>query len=428
MNWISKSILLLIYCSFFLSLDNSKAQTLNDYQLEAAQNNPELRAAYYEYRAELLKAPQVSTLPDPEIAFAYFISPIETRVGPQQARLSATQMFPWFGTLGDKESKSLLEAKAKFEVFQEQRNRLFYEMELLWAELYNLKEKIRIARENLDIINTLVNISLRKYETGLVPQVDVLRAQIEQDELKTNIQLLEDNLRIHIKKFNELRNLEDDELPILPDSLNDLSSLVIDEGLWLDKLRNNNPGINRLRFSEEAARSQIQIAENNGKPSFGLGLDYIATGERSDVPELQDNGKDALIARLSVKIPLYRGKYKAQIEEATIRQTVARNRITESENHLETSFYLAQQNLEDAKRRFKLYDEKQIQRVQQTVNILLQSYSSDNSQFEEILRMQRKLFTFELERVKAIKDEFQAFSYLQYLVGEQNITPEEINY
>ena len=47
-----------------------QAQTLYDYQLEAASNNPSLRASYNHYLSSLEMTPQVSSLPDPEVSFA----------------------------------------------------------------------------------------------------------------------------------------------------------------------------------------------------------------------------------------------------------------------------------------------------------------------------------------------------------------------
>ena len=403
-------------------------QSLQSYQEEAARNNPLLRAAYSEYLASLEMSSQVSTLPDPEVGFAYFISPIETRLGSQRARISVTQMFPWFGSLQDRTTGTHYRSKAAFEQFQSQRNQLFYQMELLWAEMYQINEQIRLANENLEIVNTLVSISLRKYETGLVPQVDVLRAQIEQEDLKTNIQLLEDNQQLLVKRFNELRNLDLHTSVDMPTELPETSLEIQNEAQILQEIKNNNPDLNQLRSYEEAAENSVHVASNNGAPSFGVGFDYIFTGERDDVAGLTDNGRDAMVARLSVKIPLFRNKYNSETQEATLRMNASRERVIARENQLETSFYTSLRNLEDAHRRFELYDTRQIQRVEQAVNILLQSYSSDNTQFEEILRLQRKLFNYELERIKAQTDTYRAQSSIRYLSGEQNIDPREINY
>jgi cobalt-zinc-cadmium efflux system outer membrane protein len=404
------------------------AQSLDDYKIEAAENNPQLRAVYFQYLSALEQVPQVGALPDPELSFAWFVRPVETRLGPQQARVSVTQMLPWFGTLKDKESARLLAAKARFESFRETRNSLFYQMDVLWAELFEAKEKIRLAKENLDIVNTLVNVSLRKYETGLVPQVDVLRAQIEQEDLKTNIALLEDELEVVMSAFNTLRNAPLSSKIIVPDALQESENVIAAEEELRQQVLANNPDIHRLRLLEQKAEVDVENASNRNKPSFGVGLDYIATGERTDVPALTDNGKDALIARLNVKVPLFRAKNRARTQEATYALSASRDRISDRSNQLEQIVFDELRAYQDAKRRYELYDEQQIQRVQQAVNIMLPSYATDNSDFEEILRLQRMLFQYELERIKAKTDQFKAVARLHYLSGGNNISTKDINY
>ncbi|MEP5944543.1 MAG: TolC family protein, partial [Balneola sp.] len=410
-----------------LSISNLNAQNLQTYQQEAAQNNPELKASFNRYLSVLEDRPQLGTLPDPEVAFAYFISPIETRVGPQRARISVTQMFPWFGALADKKSVSDANAKAQFEQFQEQRNRIFYQMETIWSDLYEVKETIRIAEENLNIINTLLEVSLSRYENGLTSQVDVLRAQIEQEELKTQIELLKDNRSLLIERFNELRNVGEDSKVTIPDDLS--TTMVLKEK---DELRSTiiqqNPNLNKLRYREEASKEMVSVASKDGKPSFGIGFDYIATGERTDVANLSDNGRDAFVARASFKIPLFRNKYNAKVQQAELNLHSVQQDIISLENKLETDLYTALRDRNDAERRFNLYDTKQIQRVEQAINIMMESYSSDASDFEEILRLQRKLLEYQLKRIQASTDLYIANSYINYLSGVNNISENELNY
>lgn len=403
------------------------AQTLQSYQQEAAQNNPELKTAFNRYLSELESRPQVGALPDPEVAFAYFISPIETRLGPQNARISISQMFPWFGTLSDKRSISDANAKAQYEQFQEQRNRIFYQMELIWSDLYEVDKNIGIAEENLTIINTLLEVSLNRYENGLTSQVDVLRAQIEQEDLKTQIELLKDNRELLVQRFNEYRNVESSSKVSIPESIStsevsgekdELKSIII----------SHNPNLNKLRYREEASQEMISLASRDGKPSFGFGFDYIATGERSDVTNLQDNGKDAFIARASFRIPLFRSKYSAKIQQAELNQSTIQQDIITLENKLQTDLYTAIRDLNDGQRRYQLYDQKQIQRVKQAISIMMKAYSSEASDFEEILRLQRKLLDYQLKRIQADADVFIANSYIRYLTGANNTSLNEINY
>ena len=125
----------------------SAQEELEGYLQTAAENNPGLKARFNEYMAALEIAPQVSTLPDPQVAFAYFISPVETRVGPQQFRMSTSQMFPWFGTLKAKENVAIQSARAKYEVFLEAKSRLFNEVRSIYYNLYFNRKAIEITRK-----------------------------------------------------------------------------------------------------------------------------------------------------------------------------------------------------------------------------------------------------------------------------------------
>lgn len=396
------------------------AQSIEEYQLKAAENNPEVRAAFQQYLSSLKDAPQAGVLPDPEVAFAYFISPIETRLGPQQARISLTQMLPWFGSLSDQRSVSEARAKARYEVFQETRNRLFFQIEETLMNLFELDQSIEIANENLDILNSLVEISLRRYETDQASQVDVLRAQIEQEDLKTQIALLEDNREVLIRKMVELLNTGEDSIISIPDTLMPVTDVQSDQEL-MNQLKQQNPSLNRLRYQEDSAREMKTLAAKDGKPSFGVGVDYIFTGERSDVPNLADNGKDAIMARASFRIPLFRNKYNAKVQQAELNIQSVQSQIIDKENKLETDLTSSLRDYYDAQRRFELYDQKQIQRVNQALNIMTQKYATDSSNFEEILRMQRKLLDYQLSRIQALVDMQVSSAYINYLTGKNNI-------
>lgn len=403
---------------------NALSQSIQTYQQMAAENNPEVRAAFQRYQASLEEERQAGVLPDPDVAFAYFISPIETRLGPQRARVSVSQMFPWFGSLSDQRAMSDANARAAFEQFREARNRIFYRTEKTLIELYELDRSLAIANENLEILNSLVEISLRRYETDQATQVDVLRAQIEQEDLNTRIALLQDDREILVQTMRELLNADNSVEIVAPDTLMAVSETG-DEAQLLNELLRQNPDLNRLRYREESAREMKSLAEKDGKPSFGLGLDYIFTGERTDVPALTNNGSDAIIARASFKVPIFRNKQNAKVQQAELTVQSIQSDINSKENSLETDLKSSLRDFNDARRRFELYDQTQIQRVDQALTIMTQQYATDSSNFEEILRMQRKLLDYQLSRVQALADKHIAQAYIDYLTGKHNVSREE---
>ena len=278
---------------------------------------------------------------------------------------------------------------------------------------------------NLEILNSLVEISLRRYETNQATQVDVLRAQIEQEDLKTQLALLRDNRSVLERKISELLNDPENIQIHSPDTLH--ADLLLDDSQSLkNQLIQKNPALSRLRYQEESSKEMRELAAKDGKPSFGVGADYIFTGERSDMSGLTGNGKDALIARASFRIPLFRNKYNAQVRQAEQKIQSAQMEISSKENSLETDLDESLRDYYDAERRFELYDQTQTQRVNQALTIMMQAYSTDRSNFEEILRMQRKLLDYQLNRIRALADMHQAMAYIKYLTGQNNINPNEI--
>lgn len=96
-NFLSQSkslwtIIFLVHSSITLyAQQDSTASQLDHYLREAAQNNPELKALVYEYRSILEQAPQVGTLPDPEVMFMYFTNPRNYSSPFSRMTLSASQ-------------------------------------------------------------------------------------------------------------------------------------------------------------------------------------------------------------------------------------------------------------------------------------------------------------------------------------------------
>ncbi len=87
------------------------------------------------------------------------------------------------------------------------------------------------------------------------------------------------------------------------------------------------------------------------------------------------------------------------------------------QNLLETLLEGGWRDFTDAKRRIKLY-ESQSELASKALKLLETDYSSGKQSFEELLRMERKLLKYQLEKEKAITDSQVAASFLTYLMGK----------
>lgn len=386
-------ILILLMAPFALL-----SQSLDDYLLVGAENNPEVRASFLLYHAALERIPQTSSLPDPEMAFGYFISPIETRVGPQNFRLSVSQMFPWFGSLEAKEEMSIEVAKAKYELFEQKLSDLQLAIKSDYFKLLELEEKILITEEHISLLSTMESIALSKFESGTGGMVDILRIQMNLAESANSLIKLED-MRIPFRaSFNRhLNRTANEQIELV--EVYPLVGINLSRQNILDSIRTSNHKLESLHHLESAGIHSQVVAQKAGDPSFGIGLSYIAVNERSDV-EIASNGQDAFMPMMTMKIPINRRKYNAGISQAEIEVDVIRATKDDLLNDLFAQFEKVWAEYMDAGRRIALY-ETQISRAESTEQILLQSYASNGKDFEEVLRIQQLILKFKLELIMA---------------------------
>jgi outer membrane protein, heavy metal efflux system len=291
----------------------AQAQSLDEYLKEAALNNPSLKAKYLGYEAALQKVPQVGGLPDPTLDFGFFASPVETRVGPQRANIRAMQMFPWFGTLGAQKDAATEMAKAKYELFINARNELFFDVQEVYYKVYTMDASIRLTEENIRILKSYERLALSRFENNQGGMIDVLRVQLETGELETQLINMRENRKPMVSKFNTLLSRNADApLPMLSEM--ELRELTIDEGALIDSITSQNPTLRGLEHQKQASVNQSLAAKRNSAPSFGVGLSYTVVDKRTDMV-VPNNGKDIWMPMLSIKLPIYRKRYKGQIQE-----------------------------------------------------------------------------------------------------------------
>lgn len=389
------------------------AQTLDEYLVMAADSNAALKVKFLEYQAALEQIPQVGALPDPEVSFGYFISPIETRLGAQEARLGAMQMFPWFGTLNAKEEVKIEMAKSKYELFIQAKDDLFYNVKKAYYTLYELEESIQITQANLEILKTFESLAVTKFETASAGMVDVLRIQLEIAELENTLLLLLDKKIPATTMFNQYLNRDADMAVVMPDTLVGLN-LTYDRTEVADSVMVQNNQLESIKYMQLANEHSITVAEKMGAPSFGLGMNYIIVSERTDMA-VPGNGQDALMPMITMKIPLFRGKYRAQVNEASLNLLALESMEEEVQNMLQTRLDMAWVEYDDANRRILLYNE-QLEIANQVQTILIEAYSADGKEFEEILRVQRMILKYELELIKAVADKNTAVAQIESIM------------
>lgn len=467
----------IIFLLFLGVQSTSFSQSLDEYLKVAAENNPELKAYFNEYLSSLEKVPQVGALPDPELTMGFFFQPMERFMGNQQADIQLMQTFPWFGMLKTQKDEASKMALAQYEVFQDAKYRLFYQVKNTWYQLYRLEEEIRITEENLEILKQYERLALIRFQsadigTGSGPSnmqqatsmnsgsstssassmggmsggmtsgtsgkssskggssmgtsssmngggsgmSDVLRVRIQIKELENTLALLEDS-RLPIKaEFNQLLNRDINEVVSIADSLSG-SVVSWERQALLDSITQNNPMLKMLDAEEEAYEAQKKMARLEGRPMLGAGVNYIPFSPRTE-NGMPMGGNDMVMPMLRLTIPIYRKKYNALQKEAELKQLAVQQRRENTVNQLTTRWSTALRDLDDATRRTKLYRE-QTDLARQTLNLLMTSYATDGRDFEEVLRVQQQLLDYQLKLITSIVDQHVTIAMLENLAATE---------
>ncbi len=384
---------------------------LNDYLMIAAEQNPALKAKYNQYLVALENVNQQGVLPDPNLSFGYFISPVETRLGAQQLKFSISQMFPWMGTLKTKEQAATGIAKARFEEFEEAKNLLFLNVKTKWLLLFEVQEEIRITTENLRILRSYEPITKTKYEASLVSLTDLVRVQITIEQSQTKLELLELKKASLLGDFNTLLNRDLNTEVIINQSL----EINNEHDASLDSVLVNQPGIKAAQANLEAVDSEVILAQLKRKPNIGVGLDYVMVNKRKDMA-MADNGKDVLMPMVTVSLPIFGKKNQSVIKEAELKKEVITGQYYGLQNQLRNTWNTTEFDIQAALKELNQID-SEVNKTQTLLSILISEYTNDNRNFEDLLATQQKLLQLQLTKIKSKIKHREALYKREYLTG-----------
>ncbi len=376
-----------------LSIKSVNAQSLDSLLQLVVDNNTQLKSIELEYQSVLEKKNQVNQLPNPQLGVGIPTLRPETRLGPQMLMVSASQLFPWFGTLKSKEEVVISMSKAKYEQISIVKLDLFYQVKSAYYQLYFLEQKQAIIKDNIKLFESLESISLAKVESGQVTLADVLRVQTKLQSLRQQLLMIENQKLVFESNINELTKQPTSTKIQLEDSLV-LSVLEYDLATFKSKIENNHPLIAQVNYQIEQSNNSIAVNSNMNKPTLGLGLDYSLVGQRTDANPM-NNGRDILVPKVMLSIPIYRKSYQAKIEEEKLIQQsleVKKETITDKMINLLINY---KADYDNGLLEISLY-QNQTSTMQMAYDVLLSEYSSSGKGFEELLMVQNQLLEFDL--------------------------------
>jgi outer membrane protein TolC len=403
----------------------TESSGLSDYLTYAALNNPGLEAAFNRWKAALERVPQVKALPDPRFTYMYYIQEVETRVGPQNQGLGIAQAFPWFGKLSLRGDVATEAANAVRKRYDAVKLKLFFEVKDAYYEYYYLARSVAVTKDNITLVKRLEGVARSRYKAAVGRHPDVVRAQVEIGKLEDRYRTLLDLRQPIVARLNAALNRPVEADIPWPSEISVQDVNVADKEL-LAELMAGNPELQALDFEIDRNKRAIELAKKDYYPDINLGLNFIDTGS-SSVGNPPDNGKDPVIAMISLNLPLWHEKYDAGVREARARYYAARQDRTEKTNSLSSQLKLALYRFRDSERKIDLYGDALLPKARESLKVTESAYWGTTGSFTDLIDAQRIFLEFALAYERALSDHAQSLAKLEVLVGREISGPRNEN-
>ncbi|MFH1854514.1 MAG: TolC family protein [Candidatus Omnitrophota bacterium] len=391
-----------------------EAVTLDALIEEALNNNPKIQASYNNWKASEFKITEVSTLPDPMASFSGLGDPVETKLGPIDNKYSVSQMFPFPGKLGLKARSQGKSAEMLKEKYEAEKREVIKNVKFLYYDVFWVDRAIQVTEEEKLIMETLEKAAQRKYESNLVSQQDVIKAQVELSKLIERLFQLKENRNNIQAMLNSILNRPQGTLLGRTGSV-EPADFKYELSQLRDMARESRQELLAAGLEIKKAEYEKFLARLDYFPDFTLGVDYTEIGSGSTTQI--DDGKDAWMAMVSINLPIWFNKLNAQLKEKKAMLEAAKKDYEGEKNSVGYEVDDLYFKINTYKEIVSLYKTALVPQTEQAFEAARTGYETGKVDFLNWLDSERMLLQTRLAYYKAIVDYQKSIAYLERVVG-----------
>lgn len=373
---------------------------LSNFLQFAILNHPQVEAAYFDWVASVERITVERSLPDPRLTFEADIADAVMSLMP-----GLMMDFPGPGKLKWAANVASAESQAKYFAFESSVLQAAFALKRAYYQLHFLDAKVAVNNQTLDLVRDLERLARTQNEVGKVTLQDVLRAQIEQERLTTEIVNLEDSRNPLLAQFKATLGLTPEQpTPPVPQQFESTPLDLTSEQLLATALA-RNPRLKAMEAEVRRADASIRLAYKARVPDFSVGVE--ADAKASPV---------FVTPQLGVTLPIWRDKIAAQIAEAQAGKRASEARLTAEQIALAVEFAEKTFMFRESSRNLSLLQERLLPKTRQSLEVARAGYTTSQSTFIDLLDAQRTLLGFLLAEVEARTQRELALAELSLLI------------
>ncbi len=391
----------------------------------ALERNPQILAAQRGVAAQTEVIPQVTALDDPILTETFqpiTSNSVQTAAGRGVNALTVSQRFPWLsklrvrGEVAEQETQMAITRLAQSEL------KVVEDIKLSYYELYFNQGAIAITVEDEKLLQDLIKFAVARYKTGQTSQQDVLRAQVELENLR--------NLLIVLRqKFRQAQADLAKELHTSPEA--DLQAKSIEPNIaprqieqLYDAAVRCRPELQERLYALVRDQRATELAKLNYYPDFNVGVGWQAITANNALSGVA-NGNDNVAFTVGVSLPIWRDKLRAGVRESEHRLVEDARRYDGERDETFRRIKRLIVQVRAQEEQIKLFRDSIVPKSIQTLRVSTADYRVGKVDFQQIIDNWSDLLRFQTQLIRLEANLGQTLASLERVIGCQLATLDE---
>jgi outer membrane protein TolC len=278
-----------------------------------------------------------------------------------------------------------------------------------FAQYAAVSQLIGLTREVIDLINRVEAIAQTRYASGLVPQQDAIRVQVERSAMRSELIQMETEQHHAVSRLNALLARPAHAPLATPTQTRPMPSAAkLDYAALEQRLRERNPQLFADDAKVRAAEKNRDLVYRNRYPDATLGVAPVQTRTR-----VNDWG-----LMLEFNIPLQQASRRSQEREAEKMLDAARERKNASANQLLADLSENLSGIDAAMRMERLAQTSLLPQAELTFQAALAGYETGKVDFATLLDAQRQIRNARQSIIKTQAEQQARLADIERLIGE----------
>lgn len=282
------------------------------------------------------------------------------------------------------------------------------------------QERLRIAKENVAVLQRQLDESNARFEVGEITRTDVAQSQARLAAAKAGLSGAQAQLEVSRAGYAAVVGQTAGDLAPEP-TLAGLLPASVDQAF--EAAQTTNPGVTSAQYNEEAAAARVAVAKAGYRPTIsaraGIGFD---AGRSAGVGSQFDDYSRTVSGSVTASVPIFTGGLTtSQVRAATERENAARSATESAKRTAIQQVSNAWSNLLASRAQLGS-NEEQVRATRIAFEGVRQEQQVGLRTTLDVLNAQLELSNAELALVSARRDEYVASAVVLQAMGQLDVS------